>query len=106
LLYGDDDPFAYVVSANVHRRHLTTEQKREVVAALLKSRPERSDRATAAIAKVSDKTVGDVRSELGTFGNSERRCPNRQPRPAATGNKASRSDRRTGARRHGGEGGV
>jgi hypothetical protein len=63
-LRTEDDPYAYVISANIHRRHLTAAQKGELVAALLKARPERSDRATAAIAKVSDKTVGAVRGRL------------------------------------------
>lgn len=58
------DPYGYVVSANIHRRHLTTAQKGELIEALLKARPERSDRATAKIAKVSDKTVGKVRERL------------------------------------------
>src|SRR5215468_2021819 len=33
------DPYAYVVGANIHRRHLTGEQKRDIVAALLKDNP-------------------------------------------------------------------
>jgi hypothetical protein len=78
------DPFAYVVSANLHRRHLTADQKREVIAALLKSRPERSDRATAKIAKVSDKTVGAVRAELSA--NAE--IPHKTERTETTGRKA------------------
>src|SRR5689334_594923 len=32
LLYGDDDPFETVISANIHRRHLTAAQKREIIA--------------------------------------------------------------------------
>jgi hypothetical protein len=60
----ETDPSAFVVSANVHRRHLTGEQKREIVATLLKANPERSNNATAKIAKVDDKTVGAVRAEL------------------------------------------
>jgi len=58
------DPYAFVISANIQRRHLTAEQKREIVAALLKANPERSNNATAKIAKVDDKTVGAVRAEL------------------------------------------
>jgi hypothetical protein len=61
---GVPDPYAYVISANIHRRHLTSAQKVELIAALLKATPERSDRATAKIAKVSDKTVGAVRERL------------------------------------------
>jgi hypothetical protein len=58
------DPYAYVVSINVRRRHLTTAQKGELIDALLKANPERSDRATAAIAHVSDKTVNAKREKL------------------------------------------
>jgi hypothetical protein len=64
ILDDEVDPFAYVISANIHRRHLTTAQKGELIEALLKVRPERSDRATAKIAQVSDKTVGAVREKL------------------------------------------
>src|SRR5215471_17671304 len=51
-------------SANIHRRHLTAEQKREIIAELLKANPQRSNNATAKIAKVDDKTVGAVRADL------------------------------------------
>jgi hypothetical protein len=43
---------------------LTAEQKREVIAALLREDPTRSNRATASLAKVDDKTVGSVRRDL------------------------------------------
>jgi ParB-like chromosome segregation protein Spo0J len=36
---------AYVLSQNLHRRHLTAEQKRDVIAELLKADPTKSDRA-------------------------------------------------------------
>ena len=64
LLYGDVDPYAYIVSANIRRRHLTAEQKREIIAELLKANPERSDRATAKIANLDHKTVAAVRAEV------------------------------------------
>jgi hypothetical protein len=57
------DPYAYVVSANAHRRHLTAEQKREVIAALLKVQPTKSDRAIAKTAKVDHKTVAAIRAK-------------------------------------------
>lgn len=63
LLYSDVDPYAYVVSANIRRRHLTAEQKREIIAELLRQKPERSDRATAQIVGVSHHTVASVRGE-------------------------------------------
>jgi ParB-like chromosome segregation protein Spo0J len=61
--YDGDDPAAFVISKNIRRRHLTQEQKREIVAKLLVENPERSDRATAKIAGVDHKTVSSVRTE-------------------------------------------
>ncbi len=60
----EGDPYDYVISANIHRRHLTAEQKRDLVAKLLKMNPERSNRQTAKIVGVDDKTAGSVRREL------------------------------------------
>jgi hypothetical protein len=71
------------VSANLHRRHLNTEQKRELIEQLLKAKPERSDNATAKLAKVSDKTVGAVRRQL--EGRSE--IPNVSARTDSAGRR-------------------
>lgn len=57
-------PAEFVCSANAHRRHLTREQRREVVAALLKADPTMSNRAIGKVAKVADNTVRAVRTEL------------------------------------------
>jgi hypothetical protein len=59
-----DDPVAHVISANIHRRHLTSDQKRELIAKLLKLDPEKSDRAIAATVKVDNKTVAKERREM------------------------------------------
>lgn len=58
------DPFAYVLSLNIHRRHLTTEQRRDLIAKVLKAKPETSNRQIAKQVKADDKTVGKVRREL------------------------------------------
>jgi hypothetical protein len=58
------DPYAFVISANIHRRHLTAEQKRELIAKVLKAQPGKSNRTIAKQTKVDDKTVGKVRREL------------------------------------------
>jgi hypothetical protein len=61
---GNVDPFNWVVSANIHRRHLTSEQKREVIEKLLKAKPDQSNRTIAKQVKADDKTVGKVRKRL------------------------------------------
>jgi hypothetical protein len=58
------DPYEYVVSANLYRRHLTSEQKRELIAKVLKAKPEASNRQIAKQVKADDKTVAKVRGEL------------------------------------------
>jgi hypothetical protein len=60
----DVDPYDYVLSANLHRRHLTTEQRRELIAKILKARPEASNREIAKQTKADDKTVASVRRDL------------------------------------------
>ncbi len=52
---------AYILSANVHRRHLTLEQKHTLIDAELKHDPTQSDRAIARKAKVDHKTVASRR---------------------------------------------
>jgi hypothetical protein len=63
------DPYAYVVSANIHRRHLTAEQKRELIGKLLKATPEKSDRQIAEAVKASPTTVGTVRNKMEATGD-------------------------------------
>jgi len=58
------DPFDFVLSCNLHRRHLTPAQRREVIAAVLKQRPEKSNRQVAEKTKSDHKTVGKVREQL------------------------------------------
>jgi ParB-like chromosome segregation protein Spo0J len=65
--YIGDDPQGFVVSMNMHRRHLTAEQKREkreLIAKLLQANPTKSDRQIAKTVKTSPTTVGKVRSAM------------------------------------------
>jgi hypothetical protein len=61
---GVTDPYDYVISANIQRRHLTAEQRRELIASVLKAKPEQSNRQIAKQVKADDKTVAKVRTEL------------------------------------------
>jgi hypothetical protein len=65
------DPYAYVLSANVHRRHLTIKQKRELIAKVLKAQPEKSNRQIAKATGTSHPLVATVREELETAGDVE-----------------------------------
>ena len=58
------DPLAHVISANIHRRHLTAECRREIIAKLIKAQPEKSNRQIAATAKASHHTVEAVRTKM------------------------------------------
>ena len=57
------DAVAYVISANIHRRHLTPEQKRDLIAKLIQAQPEKSDRQIGEMIKADHKTVGAVRAQ-------------------------------------------
>jgi len=63
--FSGNNPAVYVLSANLHRRHLnlTTAQKRELISRVLKENPELSNRHIAKITKASDKTVAAERAE-------------------------------------------
>jgi integrase len=63
------DPADYVISANIHRRHLTAEQKHDLIAKLLKAQPEKSNRQIAKIAKASPTTVGTERAKMEKAGD-------------------------------------
>jgi hypothetical protein len=67
---GRQDALAFVISANIHRRHLTTDQKRDLIAKLLKANPEKSDRSIAKVAKVSHVTVAKARKDAEATGQT------------------------------------
>jgi len=56
-LPAETNIFAYVVSSNLRRRHLTDEQRRDLVRLIAERNPDLSNREIAKMANVSDKTV-------------------------------------------------
>jgi hypothetical protein len=60
----DDFVRAYVISKNIHRRHLTAEQKRDLINLLIKANPSKSNRQIARETKADHKTVGDEREDM------------------------------------------
>ena len=58
---SDAEAEARSLSLNLHRRHLTPEQKRELIAQALKEKPEASDRAIGKQIGADHKTVAAVR---------------------------------------------
>jgi len=64
--YTGSNPAAFVCSANLHRRqlNLTTAQKRELIATVLKENPDLSNRQIGKLTKTHHETVGVERGEL------------------------------------------
>ena len=60
----DDDACSIARMYNLARRHLTQEQKRQLIAQEIRARPSRSDREIARMMRCDHKTVGSVRREL------------------------------------------
>ena len=94
------------LTLNMHRRHLTPDQKRDVIAKLLKTQPSKSNRMIAKQVMVDDKTVGSVRHELqgraeiphvstveDTKGRSNRRARSAAPPTTSSTRRRSRTVR-------------
>jgi hypothetical protein len=87
-----DEAVAFVISMSVHRRHLTAEQRRDMIEKLLKADPSKSDRHVAATVKADHKTVGVVRAQAEARGE----IPHVETRTDSKGRrqKASKTRRR------------
>jgi ParB-like chromosome segregation protein Spo0J len=60
-LMPDIDIFSYIVATNLHRRHLTPDQKTEIVRQVIARNPDKSNREIAEVAKVSASTIDRIR---------------------------------------------
>ena len=103
VLADDVDPYAVAISANINRRHLTAEQRREAIAKVLAARPEQSNRQVARMFKVDHVTVGTVRRKAEATG--EVSPVERTSAPTATRIPVKRTPRKAAALSTGGRGG-
>src|SRR5215831_721921 len=95
------NPYAFVVSRSIHRRHLNAKQRRELIAKLLEADPSKSDRQIGETIKADHKTVGAVRAEkeaTGEISPVEKRVgkdgkARKQPVKKATSEKARKEAR-------------
>lgn len=70
-LVTDCDPWAYVLSVNAHRRHLNSEQKREVIEKVATANPQMTNRQIARLVKTSPTTVAEARKIVQSGHTSE-----------------------------------
>ena len=94
--YTGKDPRAFVVTMNIRRRHLSAEQKRDLIAKLLKADPAKSDRQIAEVAKADHKTVSAVRADVEQRGE----IPHVETRTDSAGRSqpAKKGKRKSGAK--------
>jgi ParB-like chromosome segregation protein Spo0J len=97
----EEEARAFVISANLHRRNLKGEQKRELIATLVRATPEKSDRQIAQTVGASPTTVGDVRAQAEAAGDvsklDTRKDSKGREQPAKKPERGSRTA--SGARR-------
>jgi ParB-like chromosome segregation protein Spo0J len=67
----ESDPYAYVISANIHRRHLTAKDKDRLIVELLKADPTKSNRQVAKLTDTSHPYVAKVREKAEKTGDVE-----------------------------------
>lgn len=87
--YLDDhsgvDVNTFVLSLNVRRRHLTSDQKRKVIKVYIKALPTSKDREVARALGVSPTIVGEVRKEIGaSSAQNGQKIPSHKPAERAT----------------------
>jgi hypothetical protein len=61
---------AFIISQNIHRRHLTAERKRDLLVELVKASPEKSDRQLAKEAGTTHPTIAKARKQAEATGKA------------------------------------
>jgi ParB-like chromosome segregation protein Spo0J len=80
---GGGSAVDFIIASNIRRRHLTPEQKRDLLIKVIALQPERSNRQIAKTVGVSDKTVGAARKK----GEDVRKIPHVAKRTDSKGRK-------------------
>jgi hypothetical protein len=65
-----DNPAAYVISKNIYRRHLTTEQRQALLMELVAAQPEKSDRQLAKETGTTHPTIAKARKQAEATGKA------------------------------------
>ena len=71
IVENDDEARGIALTLNLIRRHLTREQRRELIASEIGARPDDSDRAIAGRFRCSPSTVGAVRRQVSNLDTTE-----------------------------------
>jgi DNA-binding Lrp family transcriptional regulator len=71
LLDNSVDPYAFVISANIHRRHLSIEDKDRLIVKVLQADPTKSNRQVAELTDTSHPHVAKVREQAEKSGDVE-----------------------------------
>jgi predicted acylesterase/phospholipase RssA len=88
---SDDEKIALAITLNVHRRHLTAVQRRELLGKSIAAAPEQSDREHGRRTHTDHKTAASVRAELVESGEIPHFSERVDPR---TGNRSQPAKRR------------
>jgi hypothetical protein len=68
VLDPSEDPYAVALSANLQRRHLSEEERRDAIKKYVAKHPEQSNRQVAKQFKVDHKTVGSLKQKMEVTG--------------------------------------
>jgi hypothetical protein len=66
--FMEGNPYDLVLSLNINRRHLDEEERRDLIAKVIKAKPDESDRSIAKKVKRDHKTVAKVRKKMESGG--------------------------------------